>query len=150
MQIVACGAAVLALSHNQPTETACRAVGLGPVSPGEPVSKLGLTSAVSFGVRTTGFETFTHLPLASYVGTPYDVVTPDREEHTMATLSITIEMDNDSFYENEVAEVKRILAGAVERLESLGVNHARHGETQNLFNLRDYNGNTVGSVDVSA
>lgn len=68
----------------------------------------------------------------------------------MATLSITIEMDNDSFYENEVAEVKRILAGAVERLESLGVNHARHGETQNLFNLRDYNGNTVGSVDVSA
>lgn len=68
----------------------------------------------------------------------------------MTTLTITIDLDNAAFEDNESAEVQRILAEYAPRLDSLGVHHARPGETQELFSVRDYNGNTVGKFEVSA
>lgn len=63
----------------------------------------------------------------------------------MATLTITIEMDNAAFDDYPGEEAIRILREAAGRLESVGVEH-HAGE---LFTLYDVNGNTVGSVVLS-
>lgn len=60
----------------------------------------------------------------------------------MATLSITIELDNDAFQADAGEEVARILRQVAARTAT----SIDAGE----YNLRDYNGNTVGSVEISA
>jgi hypothetical protein len=62
----------------------------------------------------------------------------------MARLSITIELDNDAFQENDRDfEVARILGNVIERVESGLLNENTSGI---MGTLRDVNGNTIGAL----
>lgn len=67
----------------------------------------------------------------------------------MATLTITINLDTAAFEDAAEPEVARILAKYSERLQSVGVHHARPGESAELFTVLDYNGRPVGAFTVT-
>lgn len=63
-------------------------------------------------------------------------------------LTITIDTGYSAFTDNATQEVARILTEGAERLQSIGLEHARPGESQELFSAQDSNGNTVGAFTV--
>jgi len=55
------------------------------------------------------------------------------------SITITIEMDNDSFVYDAPAEAARILRDLAVKIERVGFDNCPN-------NLKDYNGNTVGAL----
>lgn len=69
---------------------------------------------------------------------------PAVKENTMKT-TISINMGNDAFTDHPGGEVARILRDLAARLDMDG-SFGQHGYEETL---RDYNGNTVGTISVS-
>jgi hypothetical protein len=57
-------------------------------------------------------------------------------------ITIEINTENDAFFENETPEVIRILENVVDNLKN------DLYRTTGEYNLRDYNGNTVGTLNI--
>jgi hypothetical protein len=63
----------------------------------------------------------------------------------MAKIKIEIDTDNDAFGDEPAIEVERILAKLA---EEIGFNGLEKYAQADGIPLRDYNGNTVGTVEV--